>query len=186
MNGVGIGAAAKEYIGKTVKAAKINGGKHLEFNNKSALLKERGITDMWCYSHPETGDPMLYLEDAKGNLIREFNLKKQLEQVRNYFKKANADRNEVLGLKRKKKKIEEQCKEFDKLIGYAYGPGNPRDADVFYVVNGKQFTSRKAAEDEALLLNPKFKEVVEERNNIYRKIYSLSDNLNDYFRNLNV
>ena len=173
MNGVGIEAAAKEYFGKTVKATKINGGKHLEFNNKSALLKERGITDMWCYSRPETGDPMLYLEDAKGNLIREFNLKKQFEQVKNYFRKANANKNEALALKRKEQMLDEQCKEFDKLIsGVCHG--NSRDGDFFYVVNGREFISRADAIAEALRLKPELKEAVEQREQIHRMMNGIN------------
>ena len=71
-------------IGKFVEAAVVKGGKHLKFNNKSVLYNERGITDMWCYNSPKTGNPMLYLEDEKGNLIREFDLKNQIDFLRQF------------------------------------------------------------------------------------------------------
>ena len=115
---------------------------------------------MWCYTHPETGDPMLYLENENGGLIREFNLRNQLDQIRNYFIKANATKNKVLAMKRKKDKLDKQCKEFDELI----------TGKNFYVVNGKQFFSYTEAKEEALKLKPELRQVVEERDELLEHI----------------
>ncbi len=153
MNGVSVNAA-KEYFGKTVKAAKINGGKHLEFNNKSALLKERGITDMWCYSHPETGDPMLYLEE---NLIREFNLKKQFEQVRNYFMKIN----KVKTTNKAEMSENELYKTIKDNLKYIPDPNPVRDRDIrpnsFYEFNGRRYDNFEDATNAFLEKNPNLK-----------------------------
>ena len=157
MNGVGIEAAAKEYFGKTVKATKINGGKHLEFNNKSALLKERGITDMWCYSRPETGDPMLYLEDAKGNLIREFNLKKQFEQVKNYFMKIN----KVQTTNKAEISENELYRTIKNNLKYIPDPNPVHDRDIrpnsFYEFNGRRYDNFEDAANAFLENNPNLK-----------------------------
>ena len=157
MNGVGIEAAAKEYFGKTVKATKINGGKHLEFNNKSALLKERGITDMWCFSRPETGDPMLYLEDAKGNLIREFNLKKQFEQVKNYFMKIN----KVQTTNKAEMSENELYRTIKNNLKYIPDPNPVHDRDIrpnsFYEFNGRRYDNFEDAANAFLENNPNLK-----------------------------
>ena len=160
MNNVSILSRTNKYLRKTVNVKNIKGGRHLEFNEKSALFRERGIVDMWCYTHPETGDPMLYLENENGGLIREFNLRNQLDQIRNYFIKANATKNKVLAMKHKKDKLDKQCKEFDELI----------TGKNFYVVNGKQFFSYTEAKEEALKLKPELRQVVEERDELLEDI----------------
>ena len=160
MNSVNIVSKAKKFPRKTVNAKNVKGGKHLEFNEKSALFRERGIVDMWCYTRPETGDPMLYLENEEGGLIRDFNLRNQFDQIRNYFIKANAKKNKVLAMKRKKDKLDKQCKEFDELI----------TGKNFYVVNGKQFFSYIEAKEEALKLKPELRQVVEEREELLEDI----------------
>ena len=177
MNCGKIGAEAKQYLTLDL-AKKIKGGMHLKFKENSALYRERNISDMWCYTHPETGDPMLQLENKNNGLIREFNLRNQLEQVRNYFKNANAKKNEAIALKRQKNELNKQCKEFDELITRRF---KNRD-DCVYTVNNKEFDSYFEAKQEALKLKPEFKEVVDQRDNLLdnlsRQVY------NPYMKNL--
>lgn len=79
-------------VGKFVEARNIKGGRHIKLAKTSHLFKKRGISDIWCYTKPKTGNPMLYLEDKMGKLIRQFDLKNQMEQVRYYFQQANKEK----------------------------------------------------------------------------------------------
>ena len=63
-------------------------------------------------------------------------------------------------MKRKKDKLDKQCKEFDELI----------TGKNFYVVNGKQFFSYTEAKEEALKLKPELRQVVEERDELLENI----------------
>ena len=166
MNSVGLGSVAKEYVGKTVKATKVAGGKHLEFKPNSPLLNERGITDMWCYTNPKTGDPMLYLEGEKGNLIREFNLKNQLDQVKNYFNKANTRRNNTRNLERQEKELSKMLEDAEDKISYR---SINRD-DGVYTYNGKEYWNYASALDAALEGKPELKEAVKQREDIRREL----------------
>jgi len=143
MNSVSFGSAPKVVA----EVLRNKSGKHLKFNQGSTLFRQRGVTDMWCYTKPETGDPMLYLEGEKGNLIRDFNIKNQLEQIRNYFNKANAQRNEWVKLKYEQNKISSQIKELKqkcKLNELIKEHRYNRD-DISYVVKGTEVDSYDAA-----------------------------------------
>lgn len=168
MNSVGLSSVAKEYVGKTVKATKVAGGKHLEFKPNSPLLNERGITDMWCYTNPKTGDPMLYLEGEKGNLIREFNLKNQLDQVKNYFNKANARRNNTRKLERQEKELSKMLEDAEDKISYR---SINRD-DGVYTYNGKEYWNYASALDAALEGKPELRDVVKQRDKIRFELHS--------------
>ena len=63
-------------------------------------------------------------------------------------------------MKRKKDKLDKQCKEFDELI----------TGKNFYVVNGKTLFSYAEAKEEALKLKPELRQVVEERDELLEHI----------------
>ena len=169
MNSVTFGANPASF--KTLKqVAKTSCGKHLEFNENSALFRERGITDIWCNTHPKTGDPMLYLEDEKGNLIRDFNLKNQLEQVRYYFNKANARKNEIIRLKRQLEEIDKKYNPINKIISKNIEYKCIDIDTTEYIVNGKRYTDYDEAFSEALKDFPEFEETVKEGNKIRQEL----------------
>ena len=111
MNNLSFRASGNGYFGKTLNAFKIQGGKHLQFKPNSALFKECGITDLWYYKNSQPEEAIIALEDSKGNIIREFSLK-QIDRIRNYFVKANAKKNRLLQIGRRRMELE---RELDKL-----------------------------------------------------------------------
>lgn len=177
VNITNLNASAQHYCGKTVNVFKTSVGKHLEMKGNSTLNMDRGISDIWCNTHPKTGDKMLYLEDSQGNLIREFNLNNQLEQVRHYFNKVNATKNAVIdeykNLNKELKEVVQKCKPFDdKLKTEHIG----RDNEI-YNVDGKKYISYFEAKNDALskIGTPELLQSLEKRREIERKLFNLKE-----------
>ena len=107
---------------------------------------------------------MLYLEDSKGNLIREFNLKNQLEEVRHYFNKANATKNYVKNLEKQYKELKEKVSIIDKFIH----PHSKSREDVYYTVNGEIYPCYAQAREAAIdfLGKPELRELVKQYDKI--------------------
>ena len=139
-------------VGNYVQARTLkNGGRHVKITSElNPLNYKKGITDVWCSTNPTTKEKMLYLEDKDGNLIREFNLSHQMEQVRDFFQKINRDRSKSHEYLDTFKAYENLRKAYDKQISVnVLGHG-----DYEYIVAGKKFNSKPEALKELLKDNP--------------------------------
>lgn len=137
-----------DYVRTTVFPS---GTRHVELTSDTNPLRyNQGVTDMWCSTNPTTGGKILYLENEKGDLVREFDLSHQKEQARNFFKKVNSERLKALEYLKLFKSYVEVAKKYDnqitqKVLG--------RD-DTVYIVEDKTFERKSDALKELLKDNP--------------------------------